>query len=79
MEQKTYPISLDDLISVCIQLDRLIQQEAAQESDWIDQIIIKAMPLSDADVWVANSHGSDLMRLQALRDRLFNKIPPEFL
>ena len=76
-EQPTYGIRLDELMEICRLLDRIIKQEEKQEAFSIDRTIGKV--LTDIDVWAAAATGSELMRLQSLRDRLFNLIPQEYL
>jgi hypothetical protein len=77
MIERTYAIKLDELMEICLQLDRVIKQKEKQETEWIDHT--KGKELSDIDVWMANTNDSELLRLRALRDRLFNMIPQDYL
>ena len=70
-------IGLNDLMRVCLVLDKVIEKRAAEGDANLDRTIGKS--LTEIEVSFMAWGLNDLEELRDLRDRLFNKIPLEML
>jgi hypothetical protein len=70
-------MSVDDLIKVCIILDRVIEERRAEEARYLDKKLGKEF--SEVEAFVAAWTDYNIEDLCELRNRLFNQIPPDRL